>query len=399
MGIGRVETRFVWMMFLVLLQPLRVAAQEQTLKPGAWQTEQYLPLLEGKRVAFAGNHTATIHDKHLVDVLLGAGIDVVKVFSPEHGFRGHAAAGEHVASGIDQQTGLPVISLYGANRRPAAEQLQDVDIILFDIQDVGTRFYTYISTMTYIMEEAAKQGVPMLILDRPNPTGHYIDGPILEPEFSSFVGLHPIPIVHGMTIGEYALMVNGQGWLEDGISCDLQVVRVKNYTHSTPYELPIPPSPNLPNMHAIYLYPSLCLFEGTDISLGRGTDKPFQIYGHPDYPKKQFPYAFTPQSVTAAPNPPHLNKLCRGIDLSEIDIRHLMIKDQINLEYIINAYHHFPVKENFFNSFFERLAGTASLRKQIIDGLTADEIRDSWKDGLDAFAIIRAKYLLYPDVD
>ncbi len=393
------KTRFVWLMFLILLQPLCVAAQEQTLKPGAWQTEKYFPMLEGKRVAFAGNHTAKILDTHLVDSLLSAGVNVVKVFSPEHGFRGHAAAGEHVASGIDQQTGLPVVSLYGANRRPTAEQVLDVDIIVFDIQDVGTRFYTYISTMTYIMEEAARQDVPMLILDRPNPTGHYIDGPVLEPEFSSFVGLHPIPIVHGMTIGEYALMVNGEGWLENGISCDLQIIPVENYSHSTPYEIPVPPSPNLPNMHAIYLYPSLCLFEGTVISLGRGTDKAFQVYGHPEFPKNHFPYAFTPRSVAAAPNPPHLNALCRGIDLSEMDIRQLMIKDHINLEYLINAYRHFPDKDIFFNPFFERLAGTAVLRKQIIDGLTAEEIRDSWKDGLEDFARIRAKYLLYPDVD
>jgi uncharacterized protein YbbC (DUF1343 family) len=393
------KTRFVWLMFLILLQPLSLAAREQALNPGAWQTEKYLPLLEGKRVAFAGNHTATIRDTHLVDSLLSTGVNVVKVFSPEHGFRGHAAAGEHVASGIDQQTGLPVVSLYGANRRPTAEQLQDIDIIVFDIQDVGTRFYTYISTMTYIMEEAARQGVPMLILDRPNPTGHYIDGPVLEPEFSSFVGLHPIPIVHGLTIGEYALMVNGEGWLENGINCDLQVIPVENYTHSTPYELPIPPSPNLPNMHAIYLYPSLCLFEGTNISLGRGTDKPFQVYGHPHFPENYFHYTFTPRSVAAAPNPPHLNALCLGIDLSAMDIRPLMIKDQINLEYLINAYRHFPDKDNFFNPFFERLAGTANLRKQIIDGLSVEEIRDSWKEGLEDFTRIRAKYLLYPDVD
>ena len=374
------------------------AAENQSVTPGAWQTEAYFPLLEGKRVAVAGNHTTTIHDTHLVDSLLRAGINIVKVFSPEHGFRGQAAAGEHVASGVDPETGLPIISLYGANRRPTAEQLQDLDIIVFDIQDVGVRFYTYISTMTYIMEEAAKQGVPVLILDRPNPTGHYIDGPILEPEFSSFVGLHPVPIVHGMTIGEYAMMVNGEGWLKDGIRCELQVVRIKNYTHATPFHLPIPPSPNLPNMHAIYLYPSLCLFEGTEISLGRGTEKPFQVYGHPDFPKEHFQYSFTPKSVSAAPNPPHVNVLCYGIDLSGKDIRQLMTKDRINLDYIINAYNHFPDKESFFNPFFERLAGTAILRQQIIDGLTADEIRASWQEGLGAFAKTRARYLLYGDV-
>jgi uncharacterized protein YbbC (DUF1343 family) len=393
------KTCFVWLTFLVFMQPLSVTGQGQRIMPGAWQTEKYFLLLEGKRVAVAGNHTATIRDTHLVDSLLAASFNVVKVFSPEHGFRGHAAAGEHVESGVDLETGLPIISLYGSNRRPAAEQLQDIDIIVFDIQDVGIRFYTYISTMTYIMEEAAKQGVPMLILDRPNPTGHYIDGPILEPEFSSFVGLHTIPIVHGMTIGEYALMVNGEGWLQDGMTCDLKVIPVENYTHSTTYELPIPPSPNLPNMHAIYLYSSLCLFEGTDISLGRGTSKPFQVYGHPDFSQDHFQYVFTPKSVTAAPNPPHLNAVCHGIDLSNMDIRQLMIKDQIDLDYIISAYHHFPDKENFFNSFFEKLAGTKQLSQQIIDGLTAEDIRASWQDGLNAFSKIRTKYLLYPDVD
>ncbi len=375
--------------------PFQLYAEESTPVPGAWQTDQYFHLLENKRVAVAGNHTSMIMDTHLVDSLLSAGIQVVKVFSPEHGFRGVAAAGERVDSSTDEQTGLRIISLYGTNRRPSAQQLEDVDIILFDIQDVGTRFYTYISTMTYIMEEAARQNIPVIILDRPNPNGHYVDGPLLKQEHSSFVGLHPIPIVHGMTVGEYALMVNGEGWLTD--QCELHVVKVKNYTHQTRYDVPLSPSPNLPNMQAIYLYPSLCFFEGTVISLGRGTNKPFQIYGHPDFPEQKFNYSFIPQSVSAAPNPPQLGKKCNGIDLSTIHLEALRTKNRINLDYILHAYHHFPDKENFFNNFFDRLAGTGELRRQITAGYSAAEIRASWQKDLDAFQIIRSKYLLYPD--
>lgn len=373
------------------------AFDNEALIPAAWQTEVYVPLIEDKRVAFAGNHTATIAGTHLVDSLLQSGINIVKVFSPEHGFRGEAAAGEWVDSDTDSQTGLPVISLYGATRRPTREQLKDVDVILFDIQDVGARFYTYISWMTYIMEEAALAGLPVIILDRPNPNGHYIDGPLLEPEYASYVGLHPVPVVHGMTIGEYAMMVNGEGWLTGGLECDLNVITVKNYTHGSRYSLPLPPSPNLQNMHAIYLYPSLCFFEGTEISVGRGTDKAFQVFGHPGLPQNQYPYSFVPQSVRAAPNPPHLNTICHGLDLSVTAIDRLAEQTQINLSYLLEAYHHFPEKERFFNSFFERLAGTSRLRKQIIAGYTEEEIRKSWQDGLESFQRIRSKYLLYPD--
>ncbi len=390
---------FILFLLFLTIHSCEIQASDNRPVPGALQTERYFPMLENKRVAVAGNHTSGINDTHLVDSLLATDINVVKVFSPEHGFRGEAAAGELVDNSIDDRTGLPIVSLYCTNRRPSAHQLADVDVILFDIQDVGTRFYTYISTMTYIMEEAARQDIPMIILDRPNPNGHYVDGPLLEPEYSSFVGLHPIPIVHGMTIGEYALMVNGERWLPDNLECQLQIITIKNYSHNTRYEIPLPPSPNLPNMHAIYLYPSLCLFEGTVISLGRGTNKPFQVYGHPDLPKNQFPYQFTPESVTAAPNPPQLDKKCQGINLSTLPKEKLQLKQEINLEYILQAYHHFPGKDKFFNNFFERLAGTGELRRQIKAGYTEEEIRASWQEDLRAFKTTRSEYLLYPDFE
>lgn len=364
---------------------------------GAARTGLYHPLLEGKRVAFAGNHTAVVEGKHLVDILVEEGVDVVKIFSPEHGFRGTAAHGEWVDSGIDRETGLPVISLYGASRRPTEVQLSDVDVIVFDIQDVGVRFYTYISTMTYFMEEVARHGKEMIVLDRPNPLGHYVDGPVLEPRHSSFVGLHAIPIVHGMTIGEYALMVNGEGWLADDLVCDLTVIPIAHYSHTTRYHLPLAPSPNLPDMHSVYLYPSLCLFEGTDISLGRGTDKPFQVFGHPELPPATFSYTFKPEPVAAAPNPPQLGKLCHGRDLSAIPLNELEKKSQINLGYILEAYRHFPDKDRFFNSFFERLSGSTRLREQIVAGWTEPQIRESWQPGLEAFKEIRLKYLLYDE--
>ncbi len=381
------------------------AATSQTKKsndhgiiPGAWQMEKYLPRLEGQRVAVAGNHTSMVKDVHLVDTLLHYGIHVVKVFSPEHGFRGEAAAGELVESGYDVDSGLPVISLYGDNRRPTAEQLNDVDIILFDMQDAGTRFYTYISTMTYIMEEISTRDIPMIILDRPNPNGHFVDGPLLEPEYSSFVGLHPVPVVHGMTVGEYALMVSGEGWLHDAAhEITLTIIPVQNYYRGKPYKLPVPPSPNLPNMHAVYLYPSLCFFEGTPISVGRGTDMPFQVFGHPDLPEDAYPFTFTPQSLPAAPNPPQKGKNCHGRDLQSKDLEKLQNTAKINLEYLIDAYLAYPDKENFFNPFFERLAGTSALREQIQAGYSATEIRHSWQEDVETFKEFRKPYLIYPE--
>ncbi len=373
--------------------------EDNRLLTGAEQTEKYFPLLQGKRVAVAGNHSSLIGETHLVDSLVAAGIEIVKVFSPEHGFRGKAADGELVESGTDPETGLKVVSLYGASRRPTGEQLQDLDVILFDIQDVGTRFYTYISTMSYIMEEAAKQQVPMIVLDRPNPNGHYVDGPILQPEFSSFVGLHPIPVVHGMTIGEYARMVNGEGWLGENLEVDLKVIPIKNYTRQTYYELPVPPSPNLPNMRAVYLYPSLCFFERTQVSVGRGTPDPFQIFGHSSFKESKFSYTFTPQSVSASPNPPLKGEKCFGRDLREIPMEELRAKDRINLEYLLEAYRHFPDQDNFFLDSFERLMGNAEVRRQIIAGWSEEQIHAEWQEDLVQFRKMRRPYLLYPDLE
>ncbi|TVQ93047.1 MAG: DUF1343 domain-containing protein [Bacteroidetes bacterium] len=371
---------------------------EKAIIPGAWQTEKYFPLLEGKAIALVANHSSLVGNIHLVDTLLSAGFDLQKVFGPEHGFRGEAADGEHVQSGIDPKTGMQIISLYGANRRPRPEDIKDLDLIIFDIQDVGTRFYTYISTMSYVMEEAARQGIPMLILDRPNPNGHFVDGPILEKQHSSFVGLHPIPIAHGMTVAEYAQMVNGQGWLGDGLQCSLHIVTVENYHRQMWYELPVAPSPNLPNMISIMLYPGLCLFEGTAISVGRGTDFPFQVYGHPDLPAEKFPFTFTPKSRRESVYPPLEGKLCHGMDLRGYDPQRLMSISKVDLQHILHAYKHFPHKEEFFLNSFERLAGTSQLRKQIIDGKTEEEIRQTWKEGIKDFIEMRKPYLLYPDI-
>ena len=384
---------------VLLLMPLvaETASRPDSIRPGAYQTSLYFPLLEGKRIAVAGNHTSMIGEVHLVDSLLRAGFSVKQVFSPEHGFRGQAAHGEYVPSATDEATGLPVVSLYGSNRKPLPEQLQGVDVIVFDIQDVGVRFYTYLSTMTYIMEAAAREGIPVVVLDRPNPLGHYVDGPVLEPEHSSFVGLHQVPVVHGLTPGEYALMVNGESWLPEGLQCELTVIPVSNYTRNKRYHLPVPPSPNLPNMHAVYLYPSLCLLEGTVISLGRGTPKPFQIYGHSSFSPEVFPYGFKPESLPAAPRPPQMGKYCQGIDLSILPIAELEYKNQLDLSYLLHAYTHYQDKEPFFNAFFTRLAGTRKLQQQIADGLSEADIRESWQPGLEAFLQLREKYLIYTD--
>ena len=371
---------------------------EKAILPGAWQTEKYFPLLEGKAIALVANHSSLVGNVHLVDTLLSTGFDLRKVFGPEHGFRGEAADGEHVQSGIDPKTGMQIISLYGANRRPKPEDVKDLDLIIFDIQDVGTRFYTYISTMSYVMEEAARQGIPMLILDRPNPNGHFVDGPILEKQHSSFVGLHPIPIAHGMTVAEYAQMVNGQGWLGEGLQCSLYIVKVENYHRQMWYELPVAPSPNLPNMISIMLYPGLCLFEGTAISVGRGTDFPFQVYGHPDLPPDKFPFVFTPKSRRESVYPPLEGKLCQGIDLRGYDPQRLMSISKVDLQHLLHAYKHFPRKDDFFLNSFERLAGTSQLRKQIIEGKTEEEIRQTWQEGLKNFIEMRKPYLLYPDI-
>ncbi|MFO7978651.1 MAG: DUF1343 domain-containing protein [Bacteroidales bacterium] len=377
---------------------LSVAAG-QPLKVGAERTDLYFPLLRERNIGVAGNHTSMVGNTHLVDTLLAMNFNVVKVFSPEHGFRGQAAAGEKVDDGKDPRTGLPIVSLYGSNRSPSPEQLEGLDLIVFDMQDVGTRFYTYISTMTLIMREAARMDIPVIILDRPNPNGHFVDGPVLELEFASFVGMHPVPVVHGMTIGEYARMVNGEDWLGAGLTSELLVIPVENYTHSTYYALPVAPSPNLPNMHSVYLYPSLCFFEGTQVSVGRGTSKPFQVFGHSSFDKDDFNYSFIPQSVSAAPDPPQKDLQCYGRDLSSMPLESLQRRDQLDLNYLMHAFSQFPEKEHFFNNYFEKLAGTRLLQSQIMAGLPEEVIRESWQEDLEQFKIMRARYLLYPDFE
>jgi uncharacterized protein YbbC (DUF1343 family) len=336
-----------------------------------------------------------VNKKHLVDTLRSRSVNVVKVFAPEHGFRGAGDAGEKIASGKDEKTGLPVVSLYGDNKKPTAAQLAGIDIVVFDIQDVGARFYTYISTLSYVMEACAEQKIPVLVLDRPNPNGHYIDGPILEPAFSSFVGLHPVPIVHGMTVGEYATMVNGEGWLKNKIQCDLKVISCKGWAHKEYYEVTVPPSPNLKTMNAIYLYPSLCLFEGTIVSMGRGTPSPFELIGFPG--GKEGKFTFTPKSGPGSKHPLYENQECRGFDLQGFGDNFVRDSKMIYLYWVINLYKTAPDQSKFFNNFFDKLAGTDKLRKQIIEGKTEEEIRASWQPGLRKYAEMRKKYLLYAE--
>jgi uncharacterized protein YbbC (DUF1343 family) len=348
-------------------------------------------------VAFCGNQTAIVGNRHLVDSLLTLRVNVVKLFCPEHGFRGQAEAGATIASGKDAQTGLPVVSLYGKNKKPTADQLKGVDVILFDLQDVGCRFYTYISTLHYVMEAAAENHVKVIVLDNPNPNGFYVDGPVLDPKYKSFVGMHPVPIVYGMTIGEYAQMINGEKWLANGVQCDLTVVKILDYDRKSRYELGMPPSPNLKTRESIYLYPSLCLFEGTNISVGRGTDMPFEMYGAPKMQSGD--YSFTPHAIPGvSENPPYKDQECRGFWLHEEAVQGLKEEEgQFNLSYLLTAYQNYPDKEHFFltNNFFEKLAGTDQLRKQIEEGLSEEEIRASWQQELDQFKEIRGKYLLY----
>ncbi len=368
------------------------------LRTGAECMERYLPFLEGKRVAVCGNQTSVVGKTHLVDTLLSRNVNIVKLFCPEHGFRGQAEAGATIASGKDPLTGLPVVSLYGKNKKPTAEQLQNVDIVLFDLQDVGCRFYTYISTLHYVMEAAAENGVNVIVLDRPNPNGFYVDGPVLDPQYKSFVGMHPVPVVYGMTIGEYARMINGEKWLANGVQCDLTVILLEGYTHETRYVLPVAPSPNLQTVEAVYLYPSLCFFEGTNVSVGRGTDHPFEMYGAPGM--RAGDYRFTPHAIPGvSENPPFKDVECAGFLLSEIASYEFykLVPGELDLSYLMTAYQNCPDKASFFlkNNFFDKLAGTAQLRKQIVEGATDEEIRASWQPGLDAFKAVRAKYLLY----
>lgn len=367
------------------------------IQTGAEQTEEYLPLLKDRKVALVINQTSVIGNRLLLDSLLKLKINIVKIFSPEHGFRGESDAGEKINNQLDNQTGLPVISLYGNNKKPKLEDLKGIDIVLFDIQDVGARFYTYISTMTYLMESCAENQIDFLLLDRPNPNGFYIDGPLLQKEFSSFVGLHSVPVVYGMTIAEYARMVNGEKWLNGSLRCNLTTIPCKGYSHSSFYQLPVKPSPNLPNMRSIYLYPSLCFFEGTVVSVGRGTDWQFQVIGFPEYEKGDF--LFTPVSKPGAQSPPYLNKICKGYDLSILSEKDLQQTRHISLKWLIEMYRNSPDKNNFFNIFFVKLTGNSELKKQIIDGWDEEKIRSGWQSDIDAFKKIRKKYLLYEDFE
>jgi uncharacterized protein YbbC (DUF1343 family) len=379
-------------MLLVLSSSSAFGTRKEPV-PGAHQFDVYKGLVEGKALAIVANQTSMSGQTHLVDNLIGAGMNVRLIFAPEHGFRNLADAGEIINDGKDPVTGTPLISLYGKHNKPTAGDLEGVDVVLFDIQDVGTRFYTYISTLQYVMEACAENNKKFIVLDRPNPNGFYVDGNILDTAFTSFVGMTPIPIVHGMTIGEYAGMLNGEGWLKGGVKCDLTVIKCKNYTHKTLYILPVKPSPNLPNQNSVYLYPSTCLFEGTVLSLGRGTAYPFQVFGSPEMPDRGF--SFTPESLPGATNPPLLGKKCYGTDLSDALKKKIVPKPQINLEWIISAYNDFPQKDKFFTKYFDTLAGGTELRDMIQKGMSAKEIRDSWKDGLEKFGKIRTKYLLY----
>uniref|UniRef100_UPI0003700B11 exo-beta-N-acetylmuramidase NamZ family protein n=1 Tax=Robiginitomaculum antarcticum TaxID=437507 RepID=UPI0003700B11 len=363
------------------------------VKVGAERFEAYLPLLEDKSVAVIANSTSVIGDTHLVDVLLKHNIRVQKIFAPEHGFRGQADAGQRVETEQDATTGLPILSLYGSQKKPSSALLSDVDVMVFDIQDVGVRFYTYLSTLHYVMESCAENDVPLVLLDRPNPNGFYIDGPVLKPEYSSFIGLHPVPLVYGMTIGEYAKMINGEGWMKDAVHCDLTVVTLEGYSHDVKYALPVKPSPNLPNMTSIYLYPSLALFEGTVVSIGRGTEFPFQVIGHPQ--NEQGHFAFTPRPVQGAMRPKLDGQICRGIDLR--DTGEARATAQLTLDWIIEFYKALPDKDSFFlaNNFFNKLAGNDTLMAQIKNGMTSAEIKETWQADLEEFRTVREKYLLY----
>ncbi len=364
-------------------------AQPNQAITGAAQLESFLPTLAGKRVAMIVNQTSVVNNTHLADTLKSRGVNIVKIFSPEHGFRGDAADGEHVSDSFDLKTGIALVSLYGKNYKPTPAQLADVDILIFDIQDVGARFYTYVSTLTYAMEACAENGKSLLVLDRPNPNGSYVDGPVLQPAFKSMIGLHPIPIVHGLTIGEIARMINEEGWLAGKIKCNLSIIKLQHWKHDDAYSLSIPPSPNLPNDQSIRLYPSLCLFEGTVISLGRGTPMPFQVLGNPEL--KTMPFQFTPVPLKGfSIHPPLENKLCYGIDL-----RAVPVERKLDLSYLLTFYEAYPDKEKFFIPYFDKLAGTDILKQQIKQGLTEKQIRASWKKDLDVFKAKRKKYLLY----
>jgi uncharacterized protein YbbC (DUF1343 family) len=384
---------FAVILFFINLPGL--AAGNRVPVPGAWQIERYRSIIEGKTIALVANQTSMVGNRHLADTLVSLGFNLKLILSPEHGFRIMADAGETVQNGRDLQTGVQVISLYGSHMKPTREDLNGIDIVIFDVQDVGARFYTYISTLHYVVEACAENKVKCLILDRPNPNGFYFDGNIPDSACKSFVGMDPVPVVHGMTVGEYALMINGEGWLRNKVKCDISVITVKDYDHRTYYTLPVKPSPNLPNQNSVYLYPSICFFEGTCLSLGRGTSFPFQVFGSPEMPDKGF--SFTPDSVSGSKNPPLKGKKCYGTDLRDAISRNIVPKPELNLDWIIGAYNDFPDKNKFFTPYFDVLAGGPALQKQIRAGMNSRQIRESWKAGLETFSKIRSRYLLYKE--
>ena len=379
-------------LFWLLALSCSSSLSQKRILPGAYLQYQYIPLLIKKKVGVVAHQASLIPKRntsqHLVDFLLENNIDIHSIFAPEHGFRGKADAGENVKDQVDPKTGIQIISLHGINKKPKAEQLNGIEIIIFDLQDVGVRFFTYLSTLHYVMEACAENNIPVIILDRPNPNLNYVDGPVMEEAYTSFLGMHPVPIVYGMTIGEYAKMINGEGWLKEGIRCKLSIIPVKNYNRKSTYELSVRPSPNLPNPQSITLYPSLCLLEPTAISVGRGTDFQFQIYGHPKLPKGDF--TFTPLPNFGAKNPKLKGHLCYGKNLTKV-IR----PNQLELKWLIDAYNNFPKSNIFFLKGFNKIAGNSSLKEQLISGVSEIEIRKSWKSKLKIFKEIRKKYLIY----
>jgi uncharacterized protein YbbC (DUF1343 family) len=391
---------------LILGTPWEITAQPMPLqvkypsdlKTGAQRTADYLSALEHKSVAVVANKTSLIGKTHLVDSLLSLGIRIRCVFTPEHGFRGEAGAGDTVADGTDLSTGLPLVSLYGSHKKPTAEDLSGIDVVVFDLQDVGVRFYTYISTLQLVMEACAEQDIPCMVLDRPNPNGFYVDGPVLQKGYSSFVGMNPVPVVYGMTIGEYALMVNGEGWLAGGRTCRLQVIRMLDYAHTDLYQLPVSPSPNLPDMASVYLYPSTCFFEGTRVSLGRGTPYPFRLIGYPGFAGGDT--SFMPVSLPGiAPRPPYQDTLCNGIRLDGFEAVYPKTYRRLYLFWLCSMYRSYPDKEQFFLPYFDKLAGNSDMRKRIIAGADEQGLQQDWQKDLDAFRKTRKKYLLYPDFE
>ena len=376
---------------------LRLVSMDE-IQTGAEQTRLYFPMLQGKKLGICCNHTSIVNGRHLIDTLVDKGFRVKKIFSPEHGFRGEAADGDLIKDGTDPTTGTLIISLYGNKKKPEPVDLQGIDLMIFDIQDVGARFYTYLSTLALVMEACAEQEIPMLVLDRPNPNGFYIDGPVLDTVLRSFVGMHPVPVVYGMTIGEYALMVNGEGWLAGGIRCNLQVIPLSGWDRRMIVRLPVRPSPNLPTWQSVYLYPSLCLFEGTVVSVGRGTEYPFQVIGHPDMMTGS--YVFTPESIRGvSENPPLKGKICYGQNLTGVAENFTANEYHFTLKYLTGYFESLSMHDLFFSNYFEKLAGVKELRIQILNGMSEEDIRNSWQKDLEDFSKVRKKYLIYPDLD